>query len=230
MKSILLTALSLLLIGGAYAQEDEPGNVGILSEKSSLDGSPRPSFHQHNMDKHWSDFTTIALSPFQFTENGVGVGLSYERAIEPDGIISVYVPVIATFNIRNDQYDPYYGTPYQNNNNVMFYAMPGVKFYPTGMGRVKYAVGPSVVVGAGQKATTSNYYDPYYKAYYNAPGVYDRFLLGMMINNSLNINATAHLYVGAELGFGFTYIDRINTINQGTTFLTQGSFKIGYTF
>jgi hypothetical protein len=238
MKGLIIAAFSLFLFGSSYAQDVDADDEGTPSNGSHLDGHPAPGNHVH-FDRHWCDVTTIALSPFQYSENGVGVGLSYERALDPDGIISVYVPGILTFNLRNNNGDRYYNSysgTYNNNyndNNIMFYAMPGVKFYPTGMGKVKYAVGPSAVIGAGQRAMYDNIYmyDQNGNGYLtSAYGVYDRFLLGMMINNSLNINATPHLYVGAEMGFGFTYFDRVNNINQGVTFLTQGAFKIGYTF
>lgn len=237
MKGLIITAFSLLVFGAAYAQDnDDDGNT---NERNELDGRPRIE-RRMNSDKHWPHLTTIAFAPFQYSENGVGVGLSYERALDHNGIISAYVPLIATFNLRNRRDDPYYyGGGYYpqnyNNNNpsVMFYAMPGVKFYPTGMGKVKYAVGPSAVIGVGQKAMYDDvyYYDPNGYGYTTTTyGVYDRLLLGMMINNSLNIHATPHLYVGAEMGFGFTYFDRVNNYNRGVTFLAQGSFKIGYTF
>lgn len=234
MKGLLLTALSLFLAGATFAQDDDDV---VTRDRSSLDGTPMANNRRNTMDRPWCSKSTIALAPFQYSENGVGVGFSYEHALDPDGYVSLYVPFIATFNLRDQQYDPYYGyNGYNNNttNNVMFYTMPGIKFYPTGMGRVKYAVGPSVVAGLGQKGMYSyeSYYDP--TTSYYAPAmvyrVYDRFLMGMMINNSLNINATPHLYVGAEMGFGFTYFDRTNNINDGVRFLTQGSFKIGYTF
>lgn len=238
MKRLLITALSLLLVGATYAQEDDFDSP--LTERNNLDGSPVVK-RNIPMDHEWNSLSTIAISPFQYSENGVGIGLSYEHALDHDGIISVYVPVIATFNLRKNNrydYDPYYygGGPVNapTNSNVMVYAMPGVKFYPTGMGKVKYAVGPSVVLGAGQKLVNDYVYvyDPVYNYYpgsYNY-GVYDRYLLGMMLNNSLNINATRRLYVGAEMGFGLTYFDYVNNVNRGVTFLTQGAFKIGYTF
>ena len=236
MKGLLITACSLLLFGSAYAQDNKSDNrsdddATTISNPSALDGSPVPGHHFH-LVAPWNQIQTIALSPFQYSENGVGVGLSWERAIDPEGIISVYVPVIATWNLNqnnNNNYN-YNGTAYNNHTNSMYYIMPGIKFYPTGMGRVKYAVGPSAVVGVGQKVMDNYIYDPYYYTQTNYGTLQNRFLFGMMINNSLNVNATPHLYIGAEMGFGFTYFDRINNVNQGTTFLTQGSFKIGYTF
>jgi hypothetical protein len=233
MKGLLLTACALLLFGAANAQDNKGDNRNdddmSVSSPSALDGSPRPDHGQMHVMHHpecaWNDVQTIALAPFQFSENGVGVGLSYERALDPDGIISVYVPAIATWNLA--RYNDYYGGTYGGHTNSMFYLMPGIKFYPTGMGRVKYAVGPSVVVGAGQKVM-DNIYDPIYG--YPSTTLQNRMIFGMMLNNSLNVSATPHLYIGAELGMGFTYIDRINNVNHGSTFLIQGSFKIGYTF
>jgi hypothetical protein len=242
MKGLLITACSLFLFGATYAQDNGSDDDGITNEKINLDGSPLPG-HDGNHSKHWNHLTTLALSPLQYTENGVGGGISYERALDHKGIISVYVPAIATFNLKHGHSDPYnnyyYNDPYMNNRpSVMLYLMPGVKFYPTGMGKVKYAIGPNAVIGVGQKNVTDRYYmNNYYTTSSYYPGYYvpyskmeDRLLLGMMINNSLNINATEHLYVGAEMGFGFTYYDKVGNYNEGVNFLTQGAFKIGYTF
>ena len=226
MKKLLITALSIMLLSNVNAQENSD-DEGPMNERISLDGAPMPRNKMFN-NTRWNSLTTIALSPFQYSENGVGVGLSYERALDRDGYISAYVPFIATFNMEdnNDRYN--YNN--ENRNNIMFYAMPGIKFYPTGMGRVKYAVGPSAVIGVGQKTMNDYYYDPYYGYGQSRYDTYDRVLFGMMINNSLNIYATKRVYVGAEMGFGFTYMDIINNVNRGVTFLTQGSFKIGYSF
>ena len=239
MKGLLITALSLFLFGAAHAQDnksdnrsDDDASSTTVSNASSLDGSPMPGHHFH-MERPWNHVQTIAIAPFQFSENGVGVGLSYERALDPDGIVSVYLPVIATWSLnRRDNYYGSYNPNYNNNqSNSMYYFMPGIKFYPTGMGRVRYAVGPSAVLGVGQKVTDGTTYDPYYGYPVNTYGTLEnRLLFGMMINNSLNIHATAHLYIGAELGLGFTYFDRVNNYNEGVKPLVQGSFKIGYTF
>lgn len=234
MKKLFVAALSILSFStGAFAQDGDDDR--ILNEKIGLDGSPMPGRRVSGdmNEASWMRRTTIAMSPFQFTESGVGVGLSYERAVEPQGMLSVYVPFIASFSVNNNSYDYYYGnTGINNRPNYMMYAMPGVKFYPTGMGRCKYAVGPNAVIGYGRKY--DNYYYPMYNSQYiYAPYYYagsrERFLLGMMINNSLNVNVAHHLYIGAELGFGFTYFDRVGGYNEGVNFLTQGSFKIGYT-
>ena len=195
----------------------------------------RPSRHHHMDSSDAPDGKMIykqnllCLAPVQLTENGLGFGLSYERSLDKKGIVAFYIPVALTFNLNNGTYyDPNSGA-YQNGKaDAMFYAMPGVKVYPTGCGGlVKYAIGPSVVIGDGTKSSAN--YDPYGTGGYLYQ-TQTHTVLGMIVNNSLNINPTPHIYLGIEFGFGFTYLNRIGGINQGTEGLVQGSFKIGYRF
>lgn len=253
MKGILLTAFSLFLIGTTNAQHMDSDDDGINNERVGFDGSPMPAGHNHDGEGvHWNRLTTISVNALQFTESGFGGGLSYERALDHNGIVSVYVPFIAAFSLkgdRNDYYnnydDYYYGGGYGNymetRNSYMLYAMPGLKFYPTGMGHVKYAVGPSAVIGWGQQKQTGyvypypvyepyNYYTSSYAPATYYSNTYSRLMFGMLINNSLNIQATPHMRIGMEWGLGFSYYDRIGNFNEGAKFLTQGNFNIGYTF
>jgi len=194
--------------------------------------APRPSRHaradsdqdEHIVYKH----NVLAIAPLQFTENGLGFGLSYERSLDKKGYISFYLPAALTFNLNNGTY---YNQSTGANQNIpadpMFYAMPGIKVYPTGCnGLVRYSVGPSVVIGDGQKSSAT--YDPSGNAtsYYTQ----DHLVLGIIVNNTLNINPNPHIFLGLELGFGFTYLNRIGGLNQGTEGLVQGGFKIGYRF
>jgi len=171
--------------------------------------------------------SVVAVAPLQFTENGLGFSVSYERAIDKDGIITFYLPAILTFNLDNSTYQNAAGNTVNGNEDMMFYAMPGIKIYPTGCyGPVKYAIGPSFVVATGQQSGDN---------YNSGTGTYgystqNHFMLGMVVNNSLNINPTPHIYLGLEFGFGFTYLNRVGGINQDTNGLVQGSFKIGYRF
>jgi hypothetical protein len=205
-KNLLLTALSLSLCGAVQAQRGEYGK-NILS-----------------------------ASPMSVTDRGVGFGLGYERSLDNKGIFSLNLPVIYAFNVDDDQYYNYTPGVYDR-VEYMLYAYPGVKIYPTGaFGKVRYGVGPSLVIAAGQQ------YDD--RGYYNYPNPYDpndpwqtwgprygsRFMLGTMINNSLNINPTSHLYLGLELGLGVTYLNTFEGRNFGTDPLVQLSFRIGYRF
>jgi hypothetical protein len=170
----------------------------------------------------------LSFAPIQFTENGLGLGLTYERGLDKDGIIAFYIPVLVTFNLNNSTYQNASGQRVNGHQDMMMYAMPGVKIYPTGAyGAVRYAVGPSLVIASGQKSSTA--YDPI-SSYSATEKTEDHFMLGMIINNSLNINPTSNVYLGLELGMGFTYLNRVAGLNQDTNFLVQGGFKIGFRF
>lgn len=171
----------------------------------------------------------LAIAPIQFTENGVGVALSYEKTIDKAGIIAYSLPVIATFNL-NGQTEAHDG----KHQDAMFYFSPGLKFYPTGSrGRTKYAIGPSLVIGAGEKTTGGAYH--YWSGYsylsgFNPYETHSKFMLGILVNNSLNINPSPRMYIGMDFGFGFTYINQLGGANQGITGMVQAGFKIGYRF
>ncbi len=169
----------------------------------------------------------LSIAPLQFSENGLGVGLSYERALDSKSIIAFYIPVVATFNLNNGTYlNPNTNTYQNGKTDGMFYAMPGIKVYPTGnTGMVRYAIGPSLVVGTGQSSSAG--YDINNNFVYKTQ---THTVLGMIVNNSLNINPGAHICLGLELGLGFTYLNRIGGLNQGTAALVQGGFKIGFRF
>ena len=170
----------------------------------------------------------LAISPMQFTENGVGFSFSYEKGIDKDGIIAYNLPIISTFNLSNNADNG-------GHQDAMFYLSPGIKFYPTGSyGKVKYAIGPSLVLGAGEKTTgyTDQHYDTTTRSYtYTTTSTTrSKFLLGIMVDNSINLNPTPHFYLGLNFGFGFTYINTLNGANQGVNGIVQGGFKIGYRF
>jgi hypothetical protein len=172
--------------------------------------------------------SVLAIAPLQFSENGLGVGLSYERALDKDGFIAFYMPVILTWDLNNGTYVNSNGNTVNGNADMMFYAMPGIKLYPTGsFGPIKYSVGPSLVIASGQKSSAA--YDPT-GTYISSYNTQSHFVLGMIVNNSLNINPGPHIYLGLEVGLGFSYLNTVGGLNQGTEFLVQGGFKIGYRF
>ena len=201
MKKILLLIAPLVMAGSAFAQSEEAAPASPVKASSG----------DH----------ILAIAPIQFTENGVGLSFSYEKGIDKGGIVSYYLPIITTFNLNNN-------VDHGDHQDAMFYFAPGIKFYPTSShGTVKYAIGPSLVIGAGEK-TTSSYYNngvPYLE--YNTQS---KFILGVIVNNSLNINPTPHFYLGIDFGFGFTYINRVGGNNDGLNGIVQSGFKIGYKF
>ncbi len=210
-KKLLLAALPLLLVTATNAQD-----------KTESTAEAKPACCKTGT-KIWY------VSPMKFTENGVGFELGYEGGLDAGGIVAVNLPLVATFNLSKDDLNM------GNKQDAMFYFMPGIKFYPTSsFGKVKYAIGPSLVLAAGQE--TKNY--PIYNVYpYNYYNTYtdnyvtkDKLQLGVMINNSLNINPTEHFTMGLDFGFGFTYVTKIDGETQNMRGLVQGGFKLGYRF
>ncbi len=197
----LITSFSLLITGACFGQDTD--NESAPVEKA------QPAISKYK--------SVLSFSPMQFSENGVGIAFAYERALDKDGVVAVYLPVITTVDISRN-----FGNGSHHQNDGMVYVAPGLKFYPTGcFGRVKYALGPSIVVGVG----TQTEYPAYY--YYNT---YSKFVLGVIVSNSLNINVTDHVYLGMDLGLGFTYVNTWDGNRRGMAALTQGGFKIGYRF
>ncbi len=166
----------------------------------------------------------LAMSPLQFTETGIGMSFSFEQSLDKSGIVSFILPVVATFNpIKNAVNE-------NNANDYMYYLMPGIKIYPTSnRGKIKYAIGPSMVIGAGER-TKYTYYYGYNSGFSSSQEHHNKFIVGVTINNSINFKPTRHIYMGLDFGFGFTYLNRFGDVNQGMGGLVNGGFKIGYIY
>lgn len=173
----------------------------------------------------------IAFSPLQLSE-GVGFGLSYERVLGKKGIISFYLPATVAFASSDMLASSTSPTTSSNKTYLTYYIMPGLKFYPTGSkGVIRYSVGPSIAIVTGKREANILQYDNQNNVIGQYIGPVDRFTLGMMVNNTLNICPTAHLYLGLELGLGASYIDQERGKNTGNLqSLGQFGFKIGYRF
>ncbi|MBZ0097457.1 MAG: hypothetical protein K8F30_00155 [Taibaiella sp.] len=170
----------------------------------------------------------LSVMPMQITSN-VGVGMAYERVLDQNAILSFYMPVTVAFNPQG--VDPVTGASNSYNNNPEWYIMPGLKFYPTGSkGVVRYGIGPNLAYVTGKRWVNEFIYDNYGNITAVDTGWRTKSALGIMITNSLNINPTAHLHLGLELGMGFTYFNKIGNRNQNVDFLGQFGFKIGYRF
>jgi hypothetical protein len=102
--------------------------------------------------------------------------------------------------------------------------MPGLKFYPTGSkGKVKYAIGPNLCIVLGQRSGRVNLAEP------NV--IQNRFSLGTMLFQSLNINPTPRLNMGLNMGMGVSYIDQADGVSTSAMpFMFQLSAKVGYRF
>ncbi len=160
----------------------------------------------------------LSISPLQISDQGLGIALSYEKYLDKKkGLVSFYMPVSVAFrNSTNTDYNAYY-------------FMPGIKIYPSGnKGVVKYAVGPNLTFLADKIDTDEYIFDPATGTNYYKYGSTDRFAMGMMINNSLNINPSDHLHMALEFGLGFSYFSSYEY--DDTLPFTQLGFQIGYRF
>lgn len=200
-----------ILATSALAQDRDENNAPVADLPSGIHMNENGRVQKMRKLEVWG------IAPMHFSEDGVGFAISFEKGIDEGGVVSFVLPVAATFDMSNTSY-----------TNSMFYFMPGIKFYPTtNKGKVKYAIGPSLVVGGGIM------HEQYvYSSYYPYTPNYDvdqsKFLLGVMVSNSLNFMPAPHLYLGLDFGFGFSYINRIDGYNDGVRGMVQGGFSIGY--
>ena len=156
----------------------------------------------------------IYFSPIVVTNNGYGTGFGVEYPIDKAGTIRFNLPVIAS--ITSDTYNQYSGS--------MFYMTPGIKFYTNlhSRHRMKFSLGPSMVMGMGSGNYNLTPYSPYDKK--NNP----QFVYGAMFNIGFNFFPTAHLFLGLDYGIGLTSVHSDNYVElDGISHL---AFKVGYRF
>ncbi|RQO30093.1 hypothetical protein DBR32_10930 [Taibaiella sp. KBW10] len=171
----------------------------------------------------------VRLMPVTIFNEGVGLGLSYERILDANGRIGFTLPL--SLGIRNSNFDNY--TSYNGDNRgYSFLVNPGIKFYPAGQRKkVSYALGASLFAATGQ----SDVYDINNTGFYRLSN--GNFLrMGIMVNNYLQFNLNRKLNIGLEVGVGPMYLNRYKdrstnqTYNMGIDAMGQFSFHIGYRF
>ena len=167
----------------------------------------------------------LTVSPVQVSEMTLtGVGIQYEHFIGSSNKFSLYLPLAYSFG-KSDPCNDLVRTH-------MLYAYPGFKFYPAGsQHKVTYAVGPSIAVGKGNtncacvnggeevglEIVTAKEYKPITE-------------IGMLINNSINIQASQHIYLGGEVGVGSSFVNIENGKDFGRDLMLQMNVKVGYRF
>jgi hypothetical protein len=163
----------------------------------------------------------ISVSPVHLSERTpTGVGIQYERFVGSSGKLSLNFPLAYSFG-QSDACDP-------TIRARVLYAYPGVKFYPAGYKhKVTYAVGPSVALGTG--TTNCNCGETEIVAGDARPSGYKPVSeIGLMINNSVNLQASRHLYFGSEIGLGTSLLNTMGGKDMGTDVMLQMNIKVGY--
>ena len=211
--------------------EFENGTNEFFDQRSKVRHSPK-------VDNTKYGNNIIAFFPMLINNGGVGLGLSYERLLGKNTHISFYIPISATFDANNDYYNSSSVIVNGDRNSYSYFAMPGIKIYPTGAkGKVRYGVGPAVALRFGSQANYNPLYDPNGTITYNYTQQ-NRFAAGAVINNSLNLSPTKRLYLGLELALGFVFYEEIGGVSNNYSFspydfdvdepIAQFGFKIGY--
>ena len=173
----------------------------------------------------------ISLAPICIGGEGVGIGVAYERILDRGGYFSFVLPVSSPF-IGYVNYTGTFGREFQTwaysgERQRILQLSPGLKFYPVGnKGRARYALAALYNYQAGYRESYHYYYGGKYRVDINK--------MAIMLQNSVNIFPTPHLYIGTELGFGYTFLNEegvnglIHRIN--TDEVVQLAFRIGYRF
>ena len=165
----------------------------------------------------------LSVSPVQMSERTpTGIGMQYERFIGSNDRISLCLPLAYSFG-HSDPCDP-------TIRARVFYAYPGVKFYPFGTQHmISYAVGPSLAFGKG--TTNCDCTEPVQNIGDEKPKTCKPVTeMGALINNSISLQATAHVYVSGEIGIGATYLNKENGQDLGTDLMLQLNVRVGYRF
>lgn len=168
----------------------------------------------------------IRFAPLKVYDMGVGLGLSYERHLDPEQKISFILPIDVSF--INTYYSNANNPYFHNKVNSYVYFSPGIKFYPSAQRKVNYAIGANLIIGSGKGLYHSGYYDEFQNWIYKEQEL-KHYRMGMMVNNYLNFNITNKFNIGIELGLGAIYINQYeNKPNEGITGTGNVAFTMGF--
>lgn len=210
------------------------------------------SCYQSNAQTKTGNTFIVAFNPLHITDDNIGFAFSYERFLNEQKNISLYLPLSFALPSNRNEDDYYYNdyvypTSYNRTTNMdvtkgMVYFYPGVKVYLNNNNKsnARYAIGGSAVIGVGRQdhVTTIYTFDtisngtqyPTYQARLlnETTDQLTRIKLGMMITNSLNLKPAKHFYLGIEIGLGYTYVNQVNSRNVNRDMLAQVGLKLGY--
>ena len=180
----------------------------------------------------------IAFAPIEMNNtSATGLGISYERVLDKNYIISFILP--ATYSFRSESGYDYMTNATGNRYARMLWISPGLKFYPAGSNhKVTYAVGPNVVFATG----TEPQYGPVVVNGVTVNQFVDRdvFMMGFMITNYLNIQPSPKIYLGLQMALGIPYVTEENVNGYSDNYkyynknanipLINFGFRVGYRF
>lgn len=143
---------------------------------------------------HESGTHIIRLSPINLTteryNSEIGIGISYEYLLNKK--LSLIFPLSIDWETGfNEPFDLYY-----------LYFMPGLKYYPTGQGKIKYAIGANMVLNYFKRERNNSGWGDYM---FSPPLKKEAFRFGILANNYINFQITDRMSFGFVGGIGVNY-------------------------
>jgi hypothetical protein len=189
--------------------------------EDSFEGNLDPTSTTKKAGRSSGVNSIISFAPLQLTDNGVGAGIQWEHFLDKSGYVSIYLPVMVTFNIANSDLGPGIINSGSSSGDAMYYFMPGIKIYPNPhtSKRVQFSLGPSLFIASGRGVNQNETFGPYssYSGYQDQ----SHFMLGVMINAGFNFFSAKKLYFGFDGGLGLTYQNEYGGVSAGTTEVAQ---------
>jgi hypothetical protein len=186
------------------------GSIDIMKNTEVEDAEQEA---EEKKRKRWEDDPHFVAS---LRENMIGINLLnlmngninlyYER-LNANGKVGLKMTTNIAFLTAKE--DPAI-IKYQRKFTVGF----DLQFYPTGQGKVKYFIGPSVRTGL-LGIYKNPYYDGIRKSYFNHPAEFGYFSL--MFNNGVMVNPTSNVFICFQAAVGVARYRYIN-YKEGTGF------------
>ena len=180
-------------------------------------------------DKNQYGNNIVRFAPISLTDAGVGVGIGYERFLEPTQKVSFILPIDIIFaQYENGGFGNY-------DENVSYvYIQPGLRFYPANANRkATYSIGPNLFFAYGNGEGWR--YNP--NTGVSTYGEFNNTRFGIVATNYLDINITPKFNLGFSLGVGIRYSSKYNYVdskssnyNEGINAVAQFKFQMGYRF
>lgn len=182
----------------------------------------------HLKPKVYDGKNIVSFSPITIGDEGVGVGIAYERALDAGRLLSLYLPFGISY-ASPDNSSAFSSNVLARSRTVYQFA-PGLRIYPTGnRGKARYAVGPQLCWDAGEKWTATPRETTTGTRYYLLEH-HSVQKLGIMVNNSLNLYPSPNVYMGFDVGMGASFSHRLSGKEAGVKHLYQCAFRVGYRF
>jgi hypothetical protein len=200
---------------GAIDDFSTPNRDSIAYSRTGIDDAFFPGSYLSNLGDN-----IISLNLFDFFD--LGVGLAFEHIFD-DGTKSLRLPFFYslrdTIGLFNDRF-----------GFKTFETGLDFLFYPTGQGRLKYAVGPMLRFGGFRIYEDQLVIDPITGFGYFVSSTRNTNTFAFGVNNFINLMASNNMYISGNMAIGVRKINDYPDKARATRTLFNLGFHIGYRF